>query len=75
MNVEWLRCTHPSAAAQAHILLVSESDVCRSVLAAAALRRLLAEAGLAEAVVVDTCVSRAHVTGLSRLSPRLRLRY
>ncbi|KAG2433804.1 hypothetical protein HXX76_008162 [Chlamydomonas incerta] len=48
---------------QAHILLVSESDVCRSVLAAAALRQLLAEAGLAEAVVVDTCGTRPYNLG------------
>lgn len=39
------------------MLLVSESDVCRSVLAAALLRQELQAAGLEGAVRIDTCVS------------------
>eukprot|EP00198_Chlamydomonas_reinhardtii_P004601 XP_001693937.1 predicted protein [Chlamydomonas reinhardtii] len=57
------RMAQQRAVHQAHILLVSESDACRSVLAAAALRRLLAEAGLAEAVVLDTCGTRPYNLG------------
>ncbi|GLC34835.1 hypothetical protein PLESTB_001169400 [Pleodorina starrii] len=48
---------------QACLLLISESDVCRSVLAAASLRALLQEAGLAGLVEVATCGTRPYNLG------------
>ncbi|KXZ53329.1 hypothetical protein GPECTOR_7g1223 [Gonium pectorale] len=48
---------------KAHVLLVSESDVCRSVLAAACLRRALQDAGLGDAVEVATCGTRPYNLG------------
>lgn len=46
-----------------HVLLVSESDVCRSVLAAALLRQELQAAGLEGAVRIDTCGTRPYNVG------------
>jgi protein-tyrosine-phosphatase len=43
---------HVHGLMQVRILLISESNVCRSVLAEALLRRLLKEQGLQEEVVV-----------------------
>ncbi|GIL73462.1 hypothetical protein Vretimale_17671 [Volvox reticuliferus] len=45
---------------QACILLISESDVCRTVLAAASLREMLVEEGLEGRVEISTCGTRPY---------------
>ncbi|PNH11781.1 hypothetical protein TSOC_001350 [Tetrabaena socialis] len=57
------RLTEQELKPKASILLISESDVCRTVLAAAALERLLSEAGLEDDVVVTTCGTRPYNIG------------
>ena len=51
------------ASAQARILFVSESNVCRSVLAEAIMRDLLDAAGMADDVVVASAGSRDYNVG------------
>ncbi|GLI64599.1 hypothetical protein VaNZ11_007906 [Volvox africanus] len=48
---------------QACILLISESDMCRTVLAAASLREMLAEEGLEGRVEISTCGTRPYNLG------------
>ncbi|KAG2484271.1 hypothetical protein HYH03_016915 [Edaphochlamys debaryana] len=48
---------------QACLLIISESDVCRSVLAAECLRAALAAVGLEGDVVVETCGTRPYNLG------------
>ena len=54
---------HQRACPQARILFVSESNVCRSVLAEAIMRDLLEAAGMAEAVSVASAGSRDYNVG------------